>query len=223
MTATENRVLITQTINALPHFKAIIWHCIIHSFALQFVIYYYEIWISFLLCFGCYDCWLNEIRTQYCISGVNEITSFSTKAAFNYVASRPDRHLTRYCNNALDPNYLSAHDAVSPSVTSLIFVEQRPTGFSISRCTNLIYWSPKITIIYYVEISRKVLLHPTAAYYLCRCSRTGPWHIPRVCTSYLHQRIQSSFRFTLICSAPLFLIRSLLTYNTSYYVLSFSV
>jgi hypothetical protein len=49
MAATENRALITQTINALPRFKAIIWHCIIHSFALQFITSDFEIWISFLL------------------------------------------------------------------------------------------------------------------------------------------------------------------------------
>jgi len=59
----------------------------------------------------------------------------------------------------MDPNYLSAHDAVSPSVTSLIFVQQRHTRFSISHCTNSIYWSPKTTIIriYYVQICRKAL------------------------------------------------------------------
>ena len=118
---------------------SVIWHCIIHSFALQFITSDFEIWISFLLWFGFYDCWLNEIRMQYCISAVNEITSFSTKAAFNYAASRTDRHLTRYCNNALDPNYLSAHDAVSPPVTSLIFVQQRHTRFSISQWANSIY------------------------------------------------------------------------------------
>lgn len=84
------------------------------------------------------------------------LTSFSTTAALNYAASRPDRHLTGYCNNATGKNYLSAHDAVSPPVTSLVFVQDRHTRFSISHCTNSIYWIPKITIMHLYKYTAKL-------------------------------------------------------------------
>jgi hypothetical protein len=70
---TENRVLITQTINAILRFKANIWHCIIHSLALQFITSDFEFFISFPLWNGCCECWLNVNRTQYCTSDVNEL------------------------------------------------------------------------------------------------------------------------------------------------------
>jgi hypothetical protein len=154
-----------------------------------------EILISFHLSIRCYECWLNVIWTQYCISDINELTSLSTRAALNYATSRPDSQLTQCCNSALDPNYLSAHDAVSPSVTSPVFVQNRHTRFSTFHCTNSIYWSPKITVIYYVDIWRNALhsvLYPAGSHYPCTGSRTCLRRTPHVCTTSIHRRIQSS-------------------------------
>jgi hypothetical protein len=79
---TENRVLITQTINAILRFKANIWHCIIHSFAVQFITSDTEFFISFHLWIGCYEWWLNVNRTQYCTSDVNELNILQHYSSF---------------------------------------------------------------------------------------------------------------------------------------------